>query len=463
MPRRAPLVWLAIVLPLAIVLALCAYWEPVLGDGWGHIEFHRAYPLSFAHLWFFFKYNFMFMNPRIGQTATMLLYTPGPLRVIALPVLVLGLELLLVTLALGRWPSSRRTEDALAFAVMFALTCLCVPLFGHMLFYRPYTGNYLFGWVCCCGFLVPYRLHVDGSSAPPFGGAARFGGAGPLEAPREARVWWIPAMLVLGAAAGFSNEHTTPTVIALAIAAAVYSARRDARVYVWMIAGIVGAVAGGVALYFAPGQDLRYNQLATQSSLIERVVARGAYANLRPFIEVGWHLWPAVVLLAIAWPTRRAPMEASRTRALSTRAYAAASVLVLLTLLFSPKLGQRLELASVALACVAVASWILPRLVLRWQRLLAWCAALGVELAFLVACVFTYATVGPEFRARLAALEHAPKGASLTLPPYSFGRSHWFYGDDFTIPGKRAMVATQYGVAAISLDSHRTATAVEEP
>lgn len=443
MPRRATLPWLAVVVPLVVVFALCAYWEPVLGDGWGHMEFHHAYALSFANLWFFFKYNYLQMNPRLGQTATMLLYTPGPLRVIAVPALALGLQLLLVTLALGRWPSLRRSEDALAFATMFALSCLCVPLFGHMVFYRPYTGNYLFGWVCCCAFLVPYRLHV--------------------EAPRGARVWWIPGMLVLGAIAGLSNEHTTPTVIVLAVAAVVYSARRYARVHAWMIAGIVGAIAGGIALYFAPGQGLRYNQLATQSSLFERIVARGAYADVKPFIEVAWHLWPAAAWLAIAWPTRNRPTEVLRTRALATRAYAIASALVLVTLLLSPKLGERLELASVELACAAVVSWLVPRIVLRWQRLLAWCGALGVELAFVVACVFIYATVGPEFKARLAALEHAPKGSSLTLTPYSLGRSHWFYGDDFTIAGKRALVAGQYGLSAISLDGHRVTTAVEDP
>jgi len=35
--RRAPYVWAAIVVPAWLVLMLCTLWEPVLGDGWGHV------------------------------------------------------------------------------------------------------------------------------------------------------------------------------------------------------------------------------------------------------------------------------------------------------------------------------------------------------------------------------------------------------------------------------------------
>jgi hypothetical protein len=78
--------------------------------------------------------------------------------------------------------------------------------------------------------------------------------------------------------------------------------------------------------------------------------------------------------------------------------------------------------------------------------------------------VRTYAIVGSEFDARLAAIEEAPKGGSITVPPLSLARSHWFFGDDFTIPEKRAGVARQFGLAAIALDVHRAATpAVDDP
>jgi hypothetical protein len=444
MQRRGLLVWLAVVVPIWIVLTLSTAWEPVFGDGWGHVDFHHSYPLSLGHIWFFAKYNYLEMNPRLGQIVTMLLYTPGPWHAIVTPMFELALVHLITTLALARWPSIRRTEDALAFATVFALLAACVPRFGHMLFYRPYVGNYLFGLTACCAFLVPYRLDV--------------------EAPRGARLWSIPLMFVLGLAAGLSNEHTTPTIVVMAITAIVYSARRDSRVRAWMIAGVLGAVAGGVALYFAPGQALRYNGLATQTTLLGRVVDRGALGNLKPFADVAIHLLPALAWLVIVWPTRNAPMEASRTRALATRAYAGMAVLVLVTLLVSPKLGQRLELAPIAFACTAVTSWLLPRVVRPWQRLLAWCGAAGMILAFVVACVHSYAVAGPEFAVRLATIEHAPKGASITVAPYSIRRSHWFYGDDFLIPEKRAGVAAQYGLAAIALDAQRVATpAPDEP
>ncbi len=437
--RRAPLVWLALVVPLWLVLVLCTHWEPVLGDGWGHLQFHHDNELTLHNVWFFAKYNYESMNPRIGQTLTMLLFTQGPWHAIATPLVELALFFELTVLALGRMPSPRRLDDALVFATIVAMAAICVPVFGQMLFYRPYTGNYLYGLVVSLAFLIPYRLHVT--------------------APRDWGWWTALPMLVVGAAAGLSNEHTGPAFTAAAIAAIVY--RRD-RLQPWMIAGVVGIVAGGLALYFAPGQDLRYNGLATQASLLGRIAGRGVLGNLRPFGIVLAYLSPAIAWVALGVASRPAE-PVPRERTAIAVALGAIALAIVATLLASPKLGERLYLASSALACTAIASWLVPRLAARWARTAAWAGAAGVLLFVGWRCVASYHRVGAEFADRMAALEHAAPNTKLVVPPLSVGKSRWFYGDDFELASKREAVAAQYGLASIELAQRVATPGPDEP
>ena len=215
----------------------------------------------------------MHNNPRLGQVATLLMFTPGPWHELFTPVLELATFYLLVALVFGRWP--RTTDDALVFLATFAITAVTAPQFGVMLFYRPYTGNYVFGLCINLAFLVPYR----------------FGRVG----------WWIVA---LGLASGLCNEHTGPAVVALAAAATWASGVRP-----WKIAGLLAMIAGGIALFVAPGQDIRYNSIG-QTSLVERVAERGIAGNLEVVGTWFVYLAPALIWLAIAgvawWRQRRA-------------------------------------------------------------------------------------------------------------------------------------------------------------
>ncbi|HEY6035460.1 MAG TPA: DUF6056 family protein, partial [Kofleriaceae bacterium] len=253
--KRALAIWAAIVLPIWVVMILCTHWEPVQRDGWGHFLYHRHVGLSLGTLWDFAKGTYTHNNPRLGQVFTLLQFTPGPWHEIMTPIVELALFYLLAALVLGRWPSVRRTDDALLFLVIVALTALTAPQFGLMLFYRPYSGNYLFGLAVSLTFLVPYRFAY--------------------EERRARRWWWIPIMIVLGAAAGMANEHTGPAIVAGAMLATFEVWRRDRRIDAWAIAGIVAMIAGGIALFEAPGQAIRYNGLASHGSLLGRVISRG--------------------------------------------------------------------------------------------------------------------------------------------------------------------------------------------
>ena len=199
-------------------------------------------------------------NPRLGQTLTTLLYAPGPYHVIVTPILELGLFLLLTTIALGRRPSIHSANDALAFITVTAIFALCTPQLGPMLFYRPFTGNYTFGLVLNLLWLVPYRFHAA--------------------EPRGYRIWWAPLLLVLGVAAGMCNEHTGPAFIGLGVLAILWSVRRGDRIPPWMIAGLLGLLAGYILLMVAPGHDARYGGLARQAGMLESILDRGALENV---------------------------------------------------------------------------------------------------------------------------------------------------------------------------------------
>jgi hypothetical protein len=443
---RAALAWIAIAVPLAIVLVACALLEPISYDGWNSYFWQKEHALTLGDLYDYVRASYLYNNPRVGQLVTLLLYCDGPWHAFASAACELALFYLLAALALGRWPSPRRADDALVIALLVAITCACLRVLGPMLFYRPYVGNYTIPFAATIAFALPYRFA--------------------LGCDRAARgAWWkTPAMLAAGFIVGACNEHVAPTVAAFAIVATVVVARRARTPRLWMIAGALGAVVGGIALLVAPGQDLRYDGIATEHSLLARPFTHPAADYARAL--VGPYAW---LLLAAPWVAlaivrvRSAPKPPRAVAAL-----AAASFAIELTLLLSPKLGARLYFAAQLLAIAALVAWMVPRLDERRRRIAA--AIAGVVLAFAGwRCVHAYRTIAPEFAARLDALEHAPRGATVELPAYSFAPptnteakaldpatvarwfvdSQWFVGDDLPFAKLRARVERGFEIRIV--------------
>lgn len=428
-PRWQPYaVWAAVVIPVWLVLALGCYWEPILRDSWPHLWWHEKTDIS---LFEFAKDTYLHNNPRIGQVIAWLLLAPGPWHVLVTPLVELALFILLAMLVLGRWPSLRRTDDALVVATLVAMVAVTCPLLGPMLFYRPYSGNYVYGLVLNLVVLVPYRLALakDGTSA--------------------ARLWLAPVMLVTGVLAGLSNEHTDPALVALvALATAIAWRRRVLRA--WMVAGLVGALAGALLLFFAPGQSLRYEGLATQQSLLERIAARGAdnldivtplLRYLRPLAL--WGVLAAVCAVVARATPRRIPRI--------TWLFAATALAITLTLLASPKQGPRLYLASVVAACAGMTVILCSQLHATWARVTAWLLAGVLAIRVGAALVGVYSTVGPEGRERLAKIRSAAPGSTVIIETYSRPRSRYFLGEDLTSESLRGYVYDNWGFARLEL------------
>jgi hypothetical protein len=404
-----------------------------MGDGWHHHSWHRWYSPGVGSLYEFCRGIYIHENPRIGQVATLLSYTPGPYHSIVTPIVELSVLAMLTVLALGRWPSIRRSRDALVAALIAAVLVICTPQIGPLLFYRPFTGNYVFSLALNLLWLVPYRLEV--AAARPW------------------RAWLAPLMAVLGVAAGLGNEHTGLAFLAMGGLATVVAARRSG-VRGWMVAGLVGLAVGYFLLLTAPGQQMRYLGLAKQASIVERITERGVAGNLRVLGALALAMAPALVLLGIGlverW-TAGASLARERLARWVPAVVALAGVACMLTLLASPKIGPRLYFASVALVAAGLVGWLAAQLRSLWAHcscaILAAAALVYVEARFIAA----YRVVGPLGAVRLERLERAAPGSVVTVPRYPVPPSRYFLGDDFFV-SRRESVAGEYHLQAVELE-----------
>ncbi len=428
---RGYLAWALLVVPLWILLALCTSWEPVMGDGWGHFAWHRAHDVTPRTIYAAGREIYLYENPRLGQLATLLAYTPGPYHLIVTPLVELGVLALVTVLALGRWPSVRRPDDAFAALLVTALFVVSAPQLGPLLFYRPFTGNYLFGLALNLAWLVPYRLAL---AAPPPGGWAR-----------------VPGAIVLGLAAGLCNEHTGLAVLALGVAATLVAWRRG-QLRGWMITGLFGLAVGYVLLLTAPGQHLRYNGLADQAGILDRIVARGVDGNLAVLGRLAVAVVPMLPLVIVGLVERRAAgaVAGPGPARWVHLGLVLAGLACTLTLLASPKIGPRLFAASVALIIAGVVGWLLGALRRRWVRAACAVAAAGALIFVEVRLLLIYAKVGEVGDVRRARMATAEPGATVAIPPYPIGASRYFLGDDF--PGRHEAMAEVYGLRAVTLE-----------
>jgi hypothetical protein len=423
--------------------------EPFAFDAWNMAFDTRGEPYSFGRMVHYIWDQYAHSNPRLGQWFSYPAYKLTWVGPIAITLGFLALAGAVATLGLGRWPTGRhrapegpsegaitdvRTPDRDLALTAIAIGALwfAVPHIAMVMFSRGYSTNYLLGAAIQLWFLVPIRLR-------PHGAASR--GA-------------LVGYAIAGVLAGMCNEHTGPTLIVGLVAWAAWQRRKRGRWAPLVVAGGLGAVVGFLAIFAAPGQATRYDNLAQKVSLIGRLLQRGVVNNLDIFS--GWisGAAPVLCLVAIVMIVSRGdrPSEA-RAAALRRLGLAlCAGSLIAITVFVSPKLGPRFFFHGCALVLAAFVG--IADHTLTTPRRLAPFVALAV-----IASVYAAARTVPLYdrlyvagQERVAALASAPPDTIATVEAFEqIEPSWWYLGDDFKDPHKQERVTDYFHLRGVVL------------
>jgi hypothetical protein len=419
----------------AVHIAIVLAHEPFAYDAWNIAVDTRAEPFSLGRFLDYGIYEYTHSNPRIGQWMAYLAYKLTWFAPIATPIAYLALAAAVSVLGLGRWPA-RRGRDLALVAIAIGAAWFALPRIGMIMFCRAYGANYLYGAAIQLWFLVPLRLRADGDAAP-----------------RTAVAYGL-----FGALAGMCNEHTGPTLLGFLIGYALWQRRRTGRVPRLAAYGLSGALAGFAAIFFAPGQDSRYDGLATRVSLFGRLIQRGISGNLDILRDWVFACAPvlALIVIALVIARRDPPPEPARDPDRSPLRLVglalAAGTLITATVFVSPKLGPRFYLHGSALVLAAFLA-VADRALATRRRLapfvaLAVCASIYAGTSSLP----LYLRLHDQSAARVARLVAAPRGSVVTVESFDqVDDSWWFLGDDFRDAKKRELVETYFGLRGLVL------------
>jgi hypothetical protein len=438
--------FVAYVVATAVHIGLVMAHEPFAFDAWNIAIDTDAQPFSLTRFLSYGAFEYAHSNPRIGQWLTYLAYKLEYFAPIATPIAFLGLAGAITVLGLGRWPGRRRQggeravgRDLALCAIAIGFAWFALPRIGMIMFCRAYGANYLYGAAIQLWFLVPLRLRPDGQGS------------------RRACI----AYFVLGVIAGMCNEHTGPTLVLFALGYAAWQGRaRGARPQlIW--AGALGCLVGFAAIFFAPGQDSRYEGLATKVSLVGRLLARGITGNLDILRDWMLACAPVLGLIVIALVIDRSAIDRNGGARRDEPARhggplrlvglaLAAGTLVAATVFVSPKLGPRFYLHGAALVLagfIAVADHTLAS-----ARRLAPFVVLAIAASVYagVRSLPLYYRLSHASAERLAALAAAPRGSVFTAESFEqVDDSWWFLGDDFRDVKKRELVASYFDLRGV--------------
>ncbi len=425
--RVLRLLFVVYVLATLVHIGLVMHHEPFAFDAWNVAKDTQAEPFSVGRFFNYVAFEYTHSNPRVGQWFTYLGYKLEWFSVFATPIAYGALALGMFVLGTGRFPRWGRDLALLAIATGFAW--FAIPRIGMIMFCRAYGANYLYGAVIQLWFLVPLRLRPDGFAK-------------------------LPACIAYGAfgfIAGACNEHTGPTLVLFTFSYAALQFHRSGVMPPLRIAGALGAIVGFAAIFFAPGQGERYDNLATKVSLLGRLAQRGITNNLDIFRDWVIACAPLLGLLAIVLIIARDDDPAPRRGRMVLLQWALiAGSLIAATVFVSPKLGPRFYLHGSVLVLAAFVG--ICDVVLTTKQRLAPFVALAVAASVYAGArtIPLYLRVHDQSDERVAALVASQPGTVFTADSYEqVEDSWWFLGDDFRDSLKRDLIATYFDLKGV--------------
>ena len=430
MPRILRALAVVYIAATAIHIGWIMAHEPFAFDAWNLARDTHGKPFTVGRFFNYWWFEYTHSNPRFGQAFTYLAYKLETFAVIATPLAHLALGVATFVLGTGRLPSWRRGRDIALVVIALGFMWFAMPQIGKTLFNRAYGANYLYGAAIQLWFLVPLRLVRDGRASPR----------------------WVALYFVAGVIAGLCNEHTGPTLCLATLGYAWWTHGKTQQRPTLAWAGALGAIVGFALIFFAPGQDERYDNLVERVGLVGKLLARGITGNLeimRGLVLAGAPLLGLIVLVMFF----RTDDDPRRRRALyAIGAAMIASIVITATIFVSPKLGPRFYMMSMALVLAGFLG--LADVVLTSPRRLAPFVVLAV-LASIYAgwrTIPLYGRLAQQSDARLATLEASRRGSVVTVDSFEqIDDSWWFLGDDFRDIRKRELIAEYFALRDVVL------------
>lgn len=419
-------------------VAYVVWCEPYAFDAWNVSVDTGAKEPSLGRFFEFWHQQYTTSNPRIGQPMTYFAYKYAGVAEVGSAAAFLLIVVGGFVVGTGTWPSWRRGRDLATIAIGTGLMWLAAPNFPAYLFCRAYATNYVWTAAILIWFLAAIRMHDPTSKVAP----AKIAG-----------------VFVLGVICGMGNEHTGPTLVLFTAAYALWTYRQHRTWSPLLVAGAVGTFVGFALIFFAPGQDSRYDDfLKERFTVTEQILVRGFSGNfdiLKGMLQAAAPLLVILVaVIAIGMSSEnRADAALLEQRGRQRRAIAIlaltviAGILITCTVFASPKLGERFYMHSVLLLLAGFLG--VTHAYLHRARAYAPFVVIAVlaSIYALVRTVPMYTRLHRDSEQRMAELKAAPLDTIYTATAWeSVNETHWFLGDDFRDQKKRELVADYFGL-----------------
>lgn len=411
--RLATTALVVFVAAMFVVHAVCGWAMPLFGDDWTY----RIWDGRFGHLssgrWVL---HYLGDHWASADLATDLLTRTDWMHVLVTPLVALLLVAGVYTLAFGRLPSARSSEDVLLFVLASALLWIASARPGVQWFHRATVGTQLYGCAFAVWALVPWKTRPNLRTSDAI------------------------AVAVFGFLAGTASRQIgTGTLIAALIA---YRRVPASERVTWMRIALAGLAIGTLAGYL----DTPYLE-------VRRVAWRGFEPNLVtllvPLREHGALVAIAgLLVIARAIAAARWPRTVVATREPPESRVAIHTGLAWLGLAAAALFGPRYNETTAFPAAVVMTIGVLPYF--------AWLYDSRVTRAALVAIAVTthlvawttalrmYLPLHREYQARVDAIAASAVDGVATVPPYAESMPGTFaYGDDWGGAWQRQRVAME--------------------
>jgi hypothetical protein len=387
----------AYIATLFVLHGAIAWLAPIATDDWDLLVWSKFYRNAPLGDW---AYQFIIRHPTLADLSNHAIAHHRWLHAVLTPMAGLAVVFGMFAIAMRRLPRFDSWDDVRLVVVLSALLWIAGPRIGLVFAHRPYASTWLYGTATALWLFVPFRCGWQ----PP-------------------KVLMVIGALLVGTVARPIGVFATVCIAIIAM--------KERRLWHWLmlVAAILGTAIGLVRGFF--------DFTGMGASLQSLYVPFGEASEVLAFM-----LGLAIVkiIVGVVWPQHRG--DASPETSETLRWIAAWFGYVAVSLL-GPRYSEAVAFPAAVLSCIAaiqLVPWLMGSRPIR-RVLLA--LAIGINLIAWTLAVSKSLPQYAAYRERIAAIKAAPRGTTVTVPPYRQIRPSFFvYGEDLQDASRRQLIAT---------------------